>query len=73
LGNAGHAPSLRVFALHLRKKHGKIPVKVVEKCPDIPVAAVKYTLTHRQYTEQHNITQNGTYITIRILKLTENT
>jgi hypothetical protein len=48
-------------------------VRVVEKCPDIPVAAVQYTFTHKQYTEQHNETntQNGTYITIRILKLTK--
>jgi hypothetical protein len=27
-----------VFALQLRKKHGKSSVRVVEKCPDIPVA-----------------------------------
>jgi hypothetical protein len=26
------------FALQLRKKHGKTSVRVVEKCPDIPVA-----------------------------------
>jgi hypothetical protein len=54
LGNAGRAPTLRVialaFALQLRKKHGKTSVRVVEKCPDIPMAVV-------QYTEQHNETE----------------
>jgi hypothetical protein len=39
------------FALQLRKKHGKTSVRVVEKCPDIPVAVVQYTFTHKQYTE----------------------
>jgi hypothetical protein len=68
------------FALQLRKNHGKTSVRVVKKCPDIPVAVVQYTFTHKQYTEQHNETdyterkyinaQNGTYI-IRILKLTK--
>jgi hypothetical protein len=38
------------FALQLRKKHGKPLVRVVEKCPDIPVAAVQHTFTHKQYT-----------------------
>jgi hypothetical protein len=42
------------FALQLRKKHGKTTVRVIEKCPDIPVVVVQYTLTHKQYTEQHN-------------------
>jgi hypothetical protein len=41
----------------LRKKHGKTSVRVVEKCPDIPVAVVQYTFTHKQYTEQHNETE----------------
>jgi hypothetical protein len=45
------------FALQLRKKHGKTSVRVVEKCPDILVAVVQYTFTHRQYTEQHNQTE----------------
>jgi hypothetical protein len=36
------------FALHLRKKHGKALIWVFEKCPDIPVAAVQYTFTHKQ-------------------------
>jgi hypothetical protein len=38
------------FALQLIKKHGKTSVRVVEKCPDIPVAVVQYTFTHKQYT-----------------------
>jgi hypothetical protein len=42
------------FALHLREKHGKTSGRVVEKCPNIPVAVVQYTFTHKQYTEQHN-------------------
>jgi hypothetical protein len=32
------------FALQMRKKHGKTSVRVVEKCPDIPVAVVQYTV-----------------------------
>jgi hypothetical protein len=60
------------FALQLRKKHGKTSVRVVEKCPDMPVAVVQYTFTHKQYTEQHNETEyTEKYITIRILKLTK--
>jgi hypothetical protein len=42
------------FALQLRKKHGKTSVRVVVKCPDIPVAVVQYTFTQKQYTEQQN-------------------
>jgi hypothetical protein len=45
------------FALQLRKKHGETSVSVVEKCPDIPVAAVQYTFTHKQYKEQQNETE----------------
>jgi hypothetical protein len=45
------------FALQLRKKHGKTSVRVAEKFPDIPVAVVQYTFTHKQYTEQHNETE----------------
>jgi hypothetical protein len=45
------------FSLQLREKLGKPSVSVVEKCPDIPVAAVQYTFTHKQYTEQHNETE----------------
>jgi hypothetical protein len=32
-------------------------LRVVEKCPDIPVAAAQYTFTHKQYTEQHDETE----------------
>jgi hypothetical protein len=42
------------FALQLGRKHEKTSVRVVEKCPDIPMAVVQYTFTHKQYTEQHN-------------------
>jgi hypothetical protein len=53
----------------MRKKYGKSSVRVVEKCPDIPVAVVQYTFTHKQYTKQHNETEytdqnaysNGTF------------
>jgi hypothetical protein len=34
------------------------------------MAAVQYTFTHKQHTEPQN-TQNGTYITINIVKLTK--
>jgi hypothetical protein len=49
-----------VFALQLRKKYGKNSVRVVENCPDIPVAAVQYTFTQKQYTEytERNIHNN---------------
>jgi hypothetical protein len=33
------------------EKHSKTSVRVVEKCPDMPLAAVQYTFTHKQYTE----------------------
>jgi hypothetical protein len=42
------------FDLQLRKKHEKTSVRVVEKCLDILVAAVQYTFTLKQYTEQHS-------------------
>jgi hypothetical protein len=32
-------------------------LRVVEKCPFIPVAVVRYTFTHKQYTQQHNETE----------------
>jgi hypothetical protein len=35
----------------------KSSVGVVEKCPDILVAEVQYTFTHKQYTEQHSETE----------------
>jgi hypothetical protein len=48
------------FALQLRKKYGKASVRVVEKCPDIPVAVVQHTFTHKQYKEyrERNIYNN---------------
>jgi hypothetical protein len=48
MGSAGRAPSLRVILLQLRKKLGNTSVRVVEKCPDIPMAVVQYTFTHKQ-------------------------
>jgi hypothetical protein len=63
------------FAWHLRKKHVKTSVRVVEKCSDIPVAVVRYTFTHKQYTEQPNWTEytkrNIPYIEgpVRLIKL----
>jgi hypothetical protein len=61
IGKCGPCPIFAsytlAFALQLRKKHGKPSVRVVEKCPDIPVAVVQYTFTHKQYTEQHNETE----------------
>jgi hypothetical protein len=44
-------------ALQLRKKHGKPSVRVVRKCPNILVAAVQDTFTHKQYTGQHSETE----------------
>jgi hypothetical protein len=29
-------------------------VRVVEKCPDMPVVVVQYAFTHKQYTGQHS-------------------
>jgi hypothetical protein len=50
IGKCGPCPVVAsytlAFALQLRNKHGKTSVRVVEKCPDIPVAAVQYTFTH---------------------------
>jgi hypothetical protein len=55
IGKCGPCPVIAsytlAFALQLRKKHGKPSVTVVEKWPDIPVAVVQYTFTHKQYTE----------------------
>jgi hypothetical protein len=45
------------FALQLRKKHGEVSVRVVEKCLDIPMAVIQYTFTHKQYTETHSETE----------------
>jgi hypothetical protein len=46
------------ISLTTEKKARKTSGKVVEKCPDIPVAVVQYTFTHKQYTQQHNETEN---------------
>jgi hypothetical protein len=53
----------------LRKKHGKTSVRVVEKCPDIPVAIVQYTFTQtmQRTTQMGQNTQNGTYESLRII------
>jgi hypothetical protein len=39
----------------------KTSVRVVEKCPNVPVAAVQYTFTHKQYIEytERNIHNNN--------------
>jgi hypothetical protein len=39
------------ICLTTEEKARKTPVRVVGKCPDIPVAVVQYTFTHKQYTE----------------------
>jgi hypothetical protein len=61
IGKCGPCPVFAsytlAFALQLTKKHAKSAVRVVEKCPDIPVAVVQYTFTHKQYTEQHDETE----------------
>jgi predicted solute-binding protein len=58
------------ICLTTEEKARKTSVRVVEKCPDIPVAVVQYAFTHKQ---NNTVTRNGTYIAIRILKLTKNT
>jgi predicted secreted Zn-dependent protease len=49
-GKCGPCPAFAsytlAFTLQLRKKHGKTSVRVVEKCPDIPVAVVQYTFVN---------------------------
>jgi hypothetical protein len=65
----------RAFVLKLRKKHGKTSVRVVEKCPDIPVAVVQYTFTHKQYTEQHietEYTERNIYNNMNTYKMIKN-
>jgi hypothetical protein len=73
IGKCGPCPVFAsytlVFTLQLRKKHGKTSVWIVEKCPDIPVAVVQYTFTHKQYPEQ----QNGTEYTERNIHNNTNT
>jgi hypothetical protein len=53
IGKCGPCPVFAsytlAFTLHLRKKHGITSIRVVEKCPDIPMAAVQYTFTHKQH------------------------
>jgi hypothetical protein len=76
LESAGRAPFLCFIYPDIRftteEKAQKTSVRVVEKCPDIPVAAVQYTFTHKQYTEQHNETIHRTeHITVRIFTLTK--
>jgi hypothetical protein len=48
IGKCGPCPVFAsytlAFALQLRKKHGETSVRVVEKCPDIPVAVFWYTI-----------------------------
>jgi hypothetical protein len=65
LGKCGPCPVFAnyalEFALQLRKKHGSTSVRVVKKCPEIPVAVVHYTFTHKPYTEQHNEAQRNIY------------
>jgi hypothetical protein len=62
IGKCGPCPVFAsytlAFALQLRKKHGETPVRVVEKCPGMPLAAVQYTVTHKQYTELHFETEH---------------
>jgi hypothetical protein len=52
IGKCGPCPVFAsctlAFALKLRKKQGKLPVRVVDKCPDIPVTVVQYKFTHKQ-------------------------
>jgi hypothetical protein len=42
------------ICLTTAEKARKSSIMVVEKCPDIPVAAVQHTCTRKQYTEQHS-------------------
>jgi hypothetical protein len=49
------------ICLTTEEKAQKKSVMVVKKCPDIPVAAVQHTFTHKQYTEQHNETEYTEY------------
>jgi hypothetical protein len=66
IGKCGPCPVFAsynlAFALQLRKKEKgrKTSVRVVEKCPNIPVVVVQYTFKHKQYTEQHNDTTEHT-------------
>jgi hypothetical protein len=67
IGKCGPCPVFAsynlAFALQLRKKQGKTSVRVVEKCPDIPVAFLRQyasnTLDNEQatYAQQILVTQ----------------
>jgi hypothetical protein len=39
------------------EKAQKPSIRVVQKCPDIPGAAVQHTFIHKQYAEQNNETE----------------
>jgi hypothetical protein len=78
LGSAGRALSASytlAFALQLWKNYGKSSFRVVEKCPNIPVAVAQHSIhLHTNSTQNNGMRQNiqnGTYTIIRILKLTE--
>jgi hypothetical protein len=43
------------FTLELRKKHGQTSVRVVKECPDVLMAVVQYTFTHKKYTTRDRI------------------
>jgi hypothetical protein len=57
IGKCGPCTVFTVHTLQLRQKHGRTSVSVIEQCPDIPVAVVQSTFTHKQYTEEHNKTE----------------
>jgi hypothetical protein len=42
------------ICLTTEEEQGNPSVRVVETCPDIPVAAVQYTFTHKQYTQYNS-------------------
>jgi hypothetical protein len=48
-GKSGPCPAFEIytlaFTLQVRKRHGKTSIRVVEKCPDIPVAVVQCIFT----------------------------
>jgi hypothetical protein len=46
------------ICLTTEEKARKTSVRVLEKCPDIPVATVQYTFSNKQHTEQHNQTEH---------------
>jgi hypothetical protein len=50
------------ICLTTEEKHREISVRVVEKCPDIPVAVVQYTFKHKQYTETYLLAYLLTYL-----------